>query len=215
MFKRYQSVRMGFLIVLVATLTGAAIDGRPAGAGTGGVVGPASAVPANRLVPENVALAQQEGLWDVTETTWAAPAAVPVTTIGLVADRRVVGAALQETLRAKDGADRNAVQRIDYLTFNHVSGRWEYVSMDTRADVSLMPAWSFTRAGADGKIILEHEPFAVPGDGPHPAPLMLRMRSVISRQGPDHDMKEQYFVSTDGTGSVWLAHRYAYARRTE
>ncbi len=174
---------------------------------------PPAAVRLNKLAPENQALKQQVGLWDVTETAWDAPGAAPVTTTGLVAERRVIGAMLQEILRPVSDVSGKDIKRIDYLTFNHVSGQWEYVSMDTRVDVALMPAWSFTRADADGKIVLLHEPFVIPGRGKTVTTEMLRMDTVITRQGPVRDMKEQHFVTTDGTGVVWLAHRYAYVRR--
>ena len=165
------------------------------------------------LAPENKALEPRVGLWDVTETSWAAPGAAPTTTTGLVAERRMVGAMLQETLRPASDLGRTDIKRVDYLSFNRVSGRWEYVSMDTRIEVGLMPAWSFTRSDAEGKIVLLHDLFVVPGAGPKITAEVLRMNTVISRQGPDHDIKEQHFVSNDGTGTVWLAHKYAYVRR--
>lgn len=176
---------------------------------------PPAAVRLNELAPENQALKQQVGLWDVTETAWDVTETAwdaPVTTTGLVAERRVIGAMLQEILRPASDISGKDIKRIDYLTFNHVSGQWEYVSMDTRGDVSLMPARSFTRADADGKIVLLNEPFVIPGSGKE-VTVQRRMETVITRQGRDRDMKEQHFVTTDGTGAVWLAHRYAYVRR--
>ena len=172
-----------------------------------------AAVQLNELAPENQALKQQVGIWDVTETSWDAPGAAPVTTTGLVAERRMVGAMLQEILRPMSDVSGKDIKRIEYLTFNNVSGQWEYVSMDTRADVALMPAKSFTRADADGKIVLLHEPFVIPGNGKNVTAEMRRMDTVITHQGPDRDMKEQHAVMSDGTGTVWLAHRYAYVRR--
>ena len=173
---------------------------------------PTAAAQTNELAPENQALAQRTGLWDVIETSWPAPGAAPVTTTGLVAERRKIGAILQEILRPAADIAGQDIKRIDYLTFNHLSGQWEYLSMDTRVDIALMPARSFTRADADGKIVLVHDPFVVPGAGKNTMSLM-RMNSVVSHQGPDRDMKEQHFVASDGTGTVWLAHRYAYTRR--
>ncbi len=172
-----------------------------------------AAVRLNKLAPENKALKQQVGRWDVTETAWNEPGAAPVTTTGLVAERRIIGAMLQEILHPASDVSGKDIKRIDYLTFNHVSGQWEYVSMDTRADVALMPARSFTRADADGKIVLLHEPFVIPGSGKNVTAELQRMDTVIMRQGPNRDMKEQHFVTSDGTGRVWLAHRYAYMRR--
>ena len=42
----------------------------------------------NDLGPENAKIEQRVGLWDVTETVWASPGVAPVTTTGLVAERR-------------------------------------------------------------------------------------------------------------------------------
>ena len=169
--------------------------------------------PPNALAPENEALRQQVGLWDVVETVWPAPGSAPVTTTGLVAERRMVGSALEEFMHPADDTTGQRVERIDYLRFNGLSGQWEYLSIDTRVDIGLMPAKSFTRAGPDGRIVFIHDPFVIPGKTPGSPPLALRMDSVVSRQGPDRDMKEQHFVMTDGTGKVWLAHRYEYTRR--
>jgi hypothetical protein len=167
----------------------------------------------NALAPENESLKQSVGQWDVIETVWQAPGSAPVTTTGLVADRRMVGSALEEFMHPADDTTGQRVERIDYLRFNGLSGQWEYMSIDTRADIGLMPAKSFTRADPDGRIVLVHDPFVIPAKKPGLPPVTLRMDSVLSRQGPDHDIKEQHFVTTDGTEKVWLAHRYEYTRR--
>ena len=73
---------------------------------------------------ENEAMARRVGVWDVTETLWAGPSAEPVTTTGIVAERRVIGSILQEFVRvAGDPSDRG-VRRIDYLHFKRVTGQW-------------------------------------------------------------------------------------------
>ncbi len=124
--------------------------------------------------PENDAMAQRAGLWDMTETVWETPGAAPVVTTGLVAERRAIRSALQEVLRPEaDTAGRN-IGRIDYLRFNRVEGRWDYVSMDMRAPVGIMPAWSFER-GAPDRIDLTFQPFTVPAPGPSTVGQMLRM----------------------------------------
>ncbi len=79
----------------------------------------------NEPGPENGAMAQRAGLWDMTETVWEAPGAAPVTTTGLVAERRVIGSMLQEVLRPAADTAGKAADRIDYLTFNRVEGRWD------------------------------------------------------------------------------------------
>ncbi len=43
---------------------------------------------------------------------------------------------------------------------------------------------------------------------------MLRMFQIITYGEPDRDVKDQYFVLADGTGTKWLAHQYAYKRRS-
>ena len=150
-------------------------------------------------------VAARTGLWDVTETVWASPDAAPVTTTGLVAERRVIGTMLQEVLRV--GKDVNSpIDRIDYLRYSRAEGHWDYVSMDTRADVGIMPAWSFN-AGDGTRIDLTFAPFALPTG------MTLHMTQVITFEGPDRDRKDQSFLVADGTGRAWLAHRYVYVRR--
>jgi hypothetical protein len=164
----------------------------------------------SELGPENRTLVERTGLWDVIETVWSSPSAPPETTTGLVAERRLIGSMLQEYLYPAN--DRAAILRIDYLSFNRVEGRWDYVSMDTRAAVGIMPAWSFARGDADN-ITLTFEPFALPGNGAVVSGQMLRMDEVITHQGLDRDRKDQHFIMADGTGTAWLAHQYLYTRR--
>lgn len=166
----------------------------------------------NELGPENTAMAAYAGLWDVTETVWDKPGGDPVATTGLVAERRMIGSYLQEFIRpASDTSDQD-IKRIDYLSFNRVEGRWKYVSIETRAPVGIMPAYSFDRGDATS-VVLVHDTFAITLGGSDVAGQMLRMNTVITRDGPDRDVKNQHFILSDGAGTVWLAHRYAYARR--
>lgn len=174
-------------------------------------VAPAS-VRQNEPGPENAAVAQRAGSWDMTETVWDAPGAAPVTTTGLVAERRVIGSMLQEVLRPAADPASNVVARIDYLTFNRVEGRWDYVSMDMRAPVGIMSAWSFDRGGAN-RIELTFQPFATAGAGPGIGGQMLRMTQVITVLDPNREVKEQFFLPADGSGTKWLAHKYEYKRR--
>jgi hypothetical protein len=81
-----------------------------------------------------------------------------------------------------------------------------------RAPVGIMPAYSFDRGDATG-VVLFHEPFAITGGGADVAGPMLRMNTVVTRDGPDRDFKSQHFIMSDGAGAVWLAHRYAYIRK--
>lgn len=183
---------------------------------------PATAAPAapamsasdrlNELGPEGQAIGKRVGMWDVTETFWASPGAAPVTTTGLVAERQMMGPLLQEFIRPPSDTAHQAVKRTDLLSYNRVEGRWDYVSFDTRVPAGLMPAWSSVH-GDGVSIELTFMPFAFVGTGAEVTGQMLRMEQTIAYQDPDHDVKDQYFTMADGTGTKWLAHRYAYARR--
>ncbi len=166
----------------------------------------------NEPGPENEAMATRAGLWDVTETVWERPGAVPAVTTDLVAERRMIGTMFQEVLRPAASPRDGAVRRIDYLHFNRVEGRWDYVSMDMAAAVGIMSAWSFER-GEDGRIDLTFAPFSVPGPDVNVSGQMLRMTQTIAYRERDRDVKDQFFLVADGTGTKWLAHRYAYQRR--
>jgi hypothetical protein len=199
---------------LAAAQTPAAKAGGSGQLGLGNVPLPtaSAAERMNELGPENTAMAAYAGLWDVTETVWDKPGGEPVATTGLVAERRMIGSYLQEFIRPASDTSNQDIKRIDYLSFERVEGRWKYVSIETRAPVGIMPAYSFDRGDAAG-VVLVHEPFAITGGGSDVAGQMLRMNTVVTRDGPNRDVKHQHFILPDGTGTVWLAHRYAYARR--
>jgi hypothetical protein len=165
----------------------------------------------NELGFENGQLVGRGGAWVVTETIWDTPNSAPNVTHGLLAERRMVGSMLQETLR--DPTDsKGTILRLDYLSFERVEGRWKYVSMDSRAPVGIMTAQSRGRAKGD-TIEIDFQPFALAGAGQAVSGQMLRMRQDIVGSGPDRDRKDQYFTLADGTGTEWLAHRYEYVRR--
>lgn len=172
---------------------------------------PSAATRMNELGPENSQMAQRVGVWDVTETVWDTPNAAPVVTKGLVAERRMVGQMLQETLRSASDPSKK-ILRMDYLSFNRVEGRWEYVSIETRAAVGLMTAQSYGR-DENGRIVIIFQPFALPGPGAEVTGQMLRMKQEFINQSADRDVKDQYFTLADGNGKSWLAHQYAYVRR--
>lgn len=165
----------------------------------------------NELGTENSSIAQRAGLWDVTESTWDSPTAVP-TVKKLVAERRMIGSFLEEVLEPAPNSSPADIKRIDYLSFNRIEGRWKYVSMDTRAPVGLMPAASVDR-GEPGTIRLIFEPFAVPAATSTNTGQLVLMQEIISLTGVDQDHKDQYFNLADGSGKSWLAHRYEYLRR--
>ena len=97
------------------------------------------------------------------------------------------------------GAPPVKVQRIDYLCFHRIEGRWEYVSMDTRATVGIMPASSADR-GDVADIHLNFEPFAIPIEGSR-AGQLLTMQETIIQIDANHDRKDQYFNLADGRGA--------------
>jgi hypothetical protein len=44
---------------------------------------------------------------------------------------------------------------------------------------------------------------------------MLRSNYVITRDSPEHDLAQQYWVQSDGSEAEWLAVRYEYTRQTK
>ena len=166
----------------------------------------------NELGPEGAQLATRAGTWDVTFTEWEKEGATPVTTGGLVAEREMIGSMLQERLHTMSGASGPAWTRIDDLTFNRVTSRWDYMSMDTRAAVGLMPAWSLDRDPAQ-RVFLSFMPFAFAGEGSNVSGQLIRMEQIITVGDADHETKDQYFLPADGNGTKWLAKRYSYVRR--
>ena len=102
---------------------------------------PSDSIHLNELGPDNSALTQRVGRRNVTETVWNSPTAAPVTT-NLVAGRRMMGPMLQEFLRPVTDGSSKAVERIYYLTYNRIEGRWEYISMDLRALDGII--WTFS-----------------------------------------------------------------------
>ncbi len=166
----------------------------------------------NELGPENESLSQMVGNWEVTETVWSSPTALPVTNKKYFAVRRMIGSILQEIMYDKDGSPLKDIERIDYLSFNRVEGRWKYLSMDARVPVGLMPGTSFTR-GETGKITIQFDPFSLPGTGPTVSGQMLRMDETITMLNPDHSIKEQRFILADGDATPYLAHKYEYIRQ--
>jgi hypothetical protein len=162
--------------------------------------------------PEQEALAARAGVWEVTSTIWPAPGAPPIVTRGLIAERTMIGPFLQEVMHPPAGAAGPDFKRLDYVGYSRVEGRWQYVSMDTRLPVGLMPAWSYDRGVAD-RITLTFEPIAFVGFGPEVEGRMVRSDMTITRDGPDHELKQQHFVFADGKGQPYLAVQYEYRRK--
>lgn len=162
--------------------------------------------------PEHQALATRAGTWDVVATFWPAPGSEPQVVRGLIAERVMIGPFLQETMRPAPETRIDPFTRIDYLGFDRVEGRWEYMSLDTRLPVGLMPAWSFD-AGTPERITMLFEPLAFVGFGDEVSGRMMRSDMTIVRKGQDHEVKEQRFIFADGRNQPYLAGRYEYTRR--
>jgi len=158
------------------------------------------------------ALAAQVGTWNVVATMWPAPHAAPIVTRGLVAERAMIGAYLQEIMHPAPGANVPDFRRLDYLNFDHVEGRWKYVSMDTRFPVSIMPAKS-TGIAEDARIALQFEPQAFVGFGDNVEGRFMLSDMVVTSSDKDHQVKEQRVNMANGKGESWLFVRYEYARQ--
>jgi hypothetical protein len=124
----------------------------------------------------------------------------------------MVGVFLQEIMTPAPGSSVPPFQRIAYLGYNRVEGRWQYVSLDTRFPVGIMPAWSFDAQNAR-QLTLMFEPIAFVGLGSEVEGRMTRSNLIISRNTDDHDRAQQFFVRADGTGRPWLAVQYDYTRK--
>jgi hypothetical protein len=133
-------------------------------------------------------------------------------TKGLIAEREMVGLFLHETMHPAPGSKEPDFKRIAYLTYSQVEGRWQYVSLDTRMPVGIMPATSFDRQQAD-RITFQFEPLAWVGMGENVEGKMMRSNLVLTRPSADKELAQQYWVSADGTGREWLAVQYEYSRK--
>ncbi|TKR29315.1 DUF1579 domain-containing protein [Luteimonas gilva] len=162
--------------------------------------------------PEQQQLARQLGQWDVVAKLWPAPGAEPIVTRGLIAERRMIGPILQETMKPAPGSGVPDFERLDYLDFDRVEGRWKYVSMDTRFPVSIMPARSFG-AASEGTILVQFEPQAFVGFGKDVEGRFMVSDMAIRQPDDDHVVKEQHVIMANGTGQRWRFVRYEYVRR--
>jgi hypothetical protein len=162
--------------------------------------------------PEADQLARRVGKWDVVNTIWPTPGAQPIVMTGLVAERTMIGPFMREVMRPAPGSKIPDFQRIAYLSYDRVEGRWKYVSMDTRFPAGIMPAWSFG-GEEDGKISLLFEPLGFVGFGPEIEGRFTASDFVIARDGDNHEVAEQHFLQANGSGKKWLAVQYDYKRQ--
>jgi hypothetical protein len=165
----------------------------------------------NQAGPEAERMAGRVGTWDATVTIWPAPGAAPVVTRDLVATRRMVGTFLEERLTPKSQDAATHFERIAYLHYNRVEGRWQYVSMDTRFPAGIMPAQGIGDS-RPGRIELEFDPIAFPGWGKPVEGWMLRSSYVVTGIGTTHEIARQEWTRADGSGTRWLAVQFDYRR---
>lgn len=167
----------------------------------------------NEFGPEAKALVQRAGTWDVTITSWDAPGAAPTVLSGLVAERRMIGPMLEEVLYTPPGAAVTPFSRADFLTFNRLEGRWQYMSMDSRVPDGMMTAYSLD-PDPENHIYMSFLPFASPlVIGSIATGQLWRMEQVITRSDSDHEVKDQYFTVAGTDPVKWLGNRYAYTRK--
>jgi hypothetical protein len=160
---------------------------------------------------EAAQLARQVGTWDVTMTFRPSHDAKPIVVRGMVAERTMVGLYLQEIMKPKAGSNLPDFRRIDYLTYDKMQARWEYVSMDTRAPIGIMSAAGLGgQAGAD--ITVYFDGFATPGMGQELEGRFVRARHVDTRENDHHTFKRQFW--TQPGQKEWLAVQYEYTRST-
>ncbi|MGH8138174.1 MAG: hypothetical protein ACREVV_08280 [Steroidobacteraceae bacterium] len=84
-------------------------------------------------------LAARVGTWSVVSTLRLTPDAQPILQKGLIAQRRMIGLYMEEEMKPAPGSQTQDFHRLAYLTYSRVEGRWQYVSMDTRFPVGIMP----------------------------------------------------------------------------
>jgi hypothetical protein len=198
------------VVVIIATAGTQAGETKPAEAGPS----PSEAIQQmSQPGAHEAALAAQTGAWDVVATLWPAPNGSPTITRGLVAQRTMIGAYLQEILQPAPGSATPQFRRLDYLNFDHVEGRWKYVSLDTRFPVSIMPAKS-SGIAEDDHIVMQFEPQAFVGFGAAVEGRFMLSNMTIVSSDPNHMVKEQRVNMANGTGESWLLTRYEYVRHS-
>jgi hypothetical protein len=202
-------------VMLTAVAAAPSIIRRPGfqASDTRKVTKPGQSAAERMLVPDaqGAALIQRAGTWNVVSTLRLTPDAPPIVRKDVMADRRMVGPYLEEVMKPVASSASPGFRRIAYLTYSRVEGRWQYVSIDTRFPVGIMPAYSFGKE-TPGKIELEFQPIAFVGLGPDVEGRMVRSNFVISWDSLDRETARQFWIAADGTGQQWLAVQYDYAR---
>ena len=161
--------------------------------------------------PRMEMLASRIGTWRVSMTMRPTATAKPIVVTGLLAERSVFGPYLEEVMMPAPGSNVPEFRRIDFLTYNPLQARWQYLSMDTRATVGLMFAQGFG-PDRDGEITVYFSDFPAPTElGPEVAGHFMRARHVLTRESEHREVVRQYW-SMDGR-SEWLGVQYEYTRK--
>ena len=134
---------------------------------------PSAAERMQQAGPEEQQLKRRTGTWTVKMTFRPTPDAKPNVTEHLVAERTMVGLYMEEVMHPEAGAKMPDFKRLAYQYYSRVEGRWQYVSMDTRFPVGIMPAYSFANE-SDGKLTMEFESLAFVGLGSEVDGRMIR-----------------------------------------
>jgi hypothetical protein len=201
----HRSIGIAAILALFAPLSSsAATDAKPAT--------PSAAERMQQSGPEEQQLKRRTGAWTVKTTFRPTPDAQPMITDHLVADRKMVGLYMEEVMHPDAGAQMPDFKRLAYQYYSRVEGRWQYVSMDTRFPVGIMPAYSFANE-SEGKLTMHFESLAFVGLGREVEGRMIRSNLEIVRENDDHEFVRQYWVQADGSTRRWLAVEYEYTRR--
>jgi hypothetical protein len=195
----------------IAAVVAAGASGISANPATAAEAAPSAAQRMSQPGPVEKALAADTGTWNVVSTLRLTPDAKPIVSKGLVAERRMIGNYQQEVMKPAPGSDTPDFRRIAYLHYFRVEGCWQYVSMDTRFPVGIMPAKTCEKKH-DGRLTLEFDSLPFVGLGPDVEGRTINSNLELIHDGPDHEFIRQYWTRADGTGRRWLAVQYEYAR---
>lgn len=161
--------------------------------------------------PEDRSLMAEAGTWDVTSTLVLTPDAKPIISRGLIAKRTMIGNYQQEIMKPAPGSAVPDFRRLAYLHYFRVEGCWQYVSMDTRFPVGIMPAKGCEKT-VNGVLTLAFDSLPFVGLGATVEGRTVNSNLVIVHDGPDREFIRQYWTRADGTGRRWLAVQYEYRR---
>ena len=171
----------------------------------------AAAAESGTAAARSDSLLSHTGAWRVEATVWETPDAAPQKTTGFVAERHMTGPYLEEIMTAAPGSSQKDFRRIAYLRYFAEQDRWQYVSLDGRFPVGVLPAWS-TGPVANGAISLRFVDPGFPGLGDLIERRIVGSDLVLTSDGPDHDISQQYWIDA-ATGRKWLGVQYDYWRQ--